>query len=161
MLQQLVSFFMSPCHMAYRGSGVRARAHLWLNLQSTWNFAWKLQPVMSDFHGQPSGREIDLCAGGLTRHFVINTELKFHQFTRRPDGVGLMPTSHDCEDDECVGGSAISSATVFVHVFRTYCIWGRAPSNTHVQLFVFISEVTTVWIGTYGTSVLSIVPWLP
>ena len=30
-----------------------------------------------------------------------------------------MPTSHDCEDDECVDGSAISPATVDVHDFRT------------------------------------------
>ena len=30
-----------------------------------------------------------------------------------------MPTSHGCEDDECVDGSAISPATVYVHVFRT------------------------------------------
>ena len=58
--------------------------------------------------------EIHLSAGGLTRHCVINTELKFHQFyTRRPDGLGLMPISRDCEDDECVDGSAISPATVY------------------------------------------------
>ena len=30
-----------------------------------------------------------------------------------------MPTSYDCEGDECVGGSATSPATVYVHVFRT------------------------------------------
>ena len=30
-----------------------------------------------------------------------------------------MPTSYDCEDDECVDGSAISPAIVYVHVFRT------------------------------------------
>ena len=28
----------------------------------------------------------------------------------------LMPTSHDREDDECVDGSAISPATVYVDV---------------------------------------------
>ena len=54
--------------------------------------------------------EIHLSAGGLTRHCVINTELKFHQFTRRLDGLGSMPISRDCEDDECVDGSAISPA---------------------------------------------------
>ena len=47
--------------MTHWGGGVRARAHLRVMLkpatkmQSTWNFTWKLQPVMSDFHGQPSG----------------------------------------------------------------------------------------------------------
>ena len=29
-----------------------------------------------------------------------------------------MPTSHDCEDDECLDGSAISPAIVYVYVFR-------------------------------------------
>ena len=29
-----------------------------------------------------------------------------------------MPTSHNCEDDECLNGSAISPATVYAHVFR-------------------------------------------
>ena len=52
-----------------------------------------------------------------------------------------MPTCHDCEDDECVDGSAISPATVYVAglnaLIGTY-------SCTHVQLFVFISEVTAV-----------------
>ena len=27
-----------------------------MKMQSTWNFAWKLQLVMFDFHGQPTGR---------------------------------------------------------------------------------------------------------
>ena len=59
--------------------------------------------------------EIHLCAGGL-RHCGISTELNFHKF---PDGVALMPTSHDCENDECVDGSVITRASVYVHVFRT------------------------------------------
>ena len=28
-----------------------------------------------------------------------------------------MPTSHDCEDDEFVGGNAICPAIVYVHMF--------------------------------------------
>ena len=49
----------------------------------------------------------------------ISTELKFLEFTTKADGVALMPTGHDCEDDECVDGRAISPATVYVHGFRT------------------------------------------
>ena len=56
-------------------------------------------------HGQPTG-EIHVCAGRL-RHCGISTELKFHEFATKPDAVALMPISHDCEDDECVDGSAM------------------------------------------------------
>ena len=52
-------------------------------------------------------------------HCGISTELKFHEFATKPDGVALIPTSHEC-DDECVDGTAISPATVYVHVFRTF-----------------------------------------
>ena len=40
------------------------------------------------------------------------TRLKFHEFATKPDAVALLPTSHDCEDEEYVDGSAISPATV-------------------------------------------------
>ena len=53
-------------------------------------------------------------------HCGISTELKFHEFVTKPDGVALMPTSHECEDEECVDGTPISPATVYVHVFRTF-----------------------------------------
>ena len=39
--------------------------------------------------------------------------------TKPADGAALVPTSHDCEDNQCVDGSAISPATVYVHVLRT------------------------------------------
>ena len=81
-----------------------------------------------------------------------------------------MPTCHDCEDDECVGGSAISPPTVGLHVaglnlsvklggsaISTLLVVASRQSfrladialigtfsSTHVQLFVFISEVTAV-----------------
>ena len=54
-----------------------------------------------------------------------------------------MPTCHDCEDDECVDGSAISPATVGLYVAGLNALIGTF-SSTHVQLFVFISEVTAV-----------------
>ena len=57
---------------------------------------------------------------GLWQYCGIRTELKFHEFVAIPDGVALIPTSHDREDDECVDGSAISLATLYVHVFRSY-----------------------------------------
>ena len=53
-----------------------------------------------------------------------------------------MPTCHDC-DDECVGGSAISPATVGLYVAGLNALTGTF-SSTDVQLFVFISEVTAV-----------------
>ena len=56
-----------------------------------------------------------------------------------------MPTSHDCEDDECVDGSATVYVAGLIAPIGTFSI--------HVQLFVFISEVTAVSIGTYGTRV--------
>ena len=40
--------------------------------------------------------------------------LKFHEAA---DAVALMPTSHNC-DDECVDGSTVYPATVYVHVFQ-------------------------------------------
>ena len=57
-----------------------------------------------------------------------------------------MPTSHDCEDDECVDGSATVYVAGLIAPIGTF-------SSTHVQWFVFISEVTAVSIGTYGTRV--------
>ena len=57
-----------------------------------------------------------------------------------------MPTGHDCEDDECVDGSATVYVAGLIAPIGTF-------SSTHVQLFVFISEVTAVSIGTYGTRV--------
>ena len=103
-------------------------------MQPIWNFAWKLKPVMSDFQPQTIYKTVKfifatlslrisiqkknrkICAGGL-RHCGISTELKFYE--TKPDGAVLMPTSHDCEDDERVDGSPVSLATVYVHVFRT------------------------------------------
>ena len=41
------------------------------------------------------------------QHCGISTELKFHEFATKPDGVALLPISHDCEDDECVDESVI------------------------------------------------------
>ena len=67
-----------------------------------------------------------------------------------------MPTSHDCEDDECVDGSAISPATVYVHVFRTSKNGTIVFEDEHrlelsvvhmYSCFVFISEVTAVSIS--------------
>ena len=56
-------------------------------------------------------------------------------FTTKPDGVALMPTSHDCEDDECVHGSAISPATVYVVGLIICTDW-----NFHVQFFFVLSQ---------------------
>ena len=42
-------------------------------------------------------------------------ELKLHEFAIKANGVALMPTSYDCEDDEWVDRSAISPATLCVH----------------------------------------------
>ena len=41
-------------------------------------------------------------------------ESKFQEFATKPDAVALLPTSHDCEGEEYVDRSAISSATVYV-----------------------------------------------
>ena len=105
------------------------------------------------------GGEIHLCAEGL-RHCGICSALKFHEFATKPDRVALMPTSHghDCEDDECVDGSAISPATVYVAGLN-------APigifSSTHAQLFVFIlRDHCSIDRYTWNQSVLSVVPWL-
>ena len=38
----------------------------------------------------------------------------FQEFATKPDAIALLPTSHDCEDEEYVDGSAISPATVYV-----------------------------------------------
>ena len=64
------------------------------------------------------------------------------KFPTKPDAVALLPTSHDCEDEEYVDGIAISPATVYVAPIGTF-------SSTHGQLFVFISGVTAVLIGTH------------
>ena len=84
------------------------------------------------------------------RHCGISTELKFNEFATKPDVVALMPTSH---------GNAKSPATVYV--FRTSKKMEQLYLRTsmielsvvHVQLFVFISEVTAASIDTYGTKV--------
>ena len=120
--------FMSPCHMTRRGGGVRAQAHLCINEgegkmpqnrnedAANWNFAWKLQPVMSDFQPQTTYRTVKFIFALEDRGCCgISTE-----FATKLDGVALMPTSHDCEDDECVDGSAISPAIVYVHGLRTF-----------------------------------------
>ena len=68
----------------------------------------------------------------------------------------MLPTSHDCEDEEYVDGSARSPATMYVAglVHRLELL------VVHVyklpQLFVFISEVTDHYILNW--SVLGIVP---
>ena len=67
---------------------------------------------------------------------MINTELKFHQSTTTPDGVGLMLTSHDCEDDESVDGSAISPATVHV-LFFVDLLYLRTNACTVVCIDLF------------------------
>ena len=54
-----------------------------------------------------------------------------------------MPTCHDCEDDECVGGSAINPATVGLYGLNA-CTQIGTFSSTHAQLFVYTSEVTAV-----------------
>ena len=86
---------------------------------------------------------------------MINTELKFHQSTTTPDRVGLMPISRDCEDDECVDGSAISPATVYnMCMFLGLIVFEDEHQVVHMYscLYRFISEVTTVSISAYGTS---------
>ena len=49
----------------------------------------------------------------------------------------MMPTSHNCEVDECVDGSAVCPPTVYVHDFRS-----------------ILAQYT------WNQSVLSLVPWL-
>ena len=44
---------------------------------------------------------------------TVGSALNF-EFATKPDGVPLMPTCHDCGDEECVDGSAIIPATVYV-----------------------------------------------
>ena len=63
-------------------------------------------------------------------------------FTTKPDGIALMPTSHDCEDDECVHGSAISPATVYVVELIICTDW-----NFHVQFFLyyFRGHCSIIW----------------
>ena len=73
-----------------------------------------------------------------------------------------MPTSHDCEDDECVDGSVITPATVYVQVQKlNNCIHVCEDKNQlefqqYTCRVVCISEVTEVSIGTYGTRVSSV-----
>ena len=53
----------------------------------------------------------------------------------------LAVISHGCEDEEYVDESALSPATVYVAGLQTPI---ENFSSTHVQLFLFISEVTAV-----------------
>ena len=70
-----------------------------------------------------------------------------------------MPTSHDFEDDECVDGSAISPATVYMCMFWGLIVFEDEHQVVHVCIDLF-QKVTTVLISAYGTSVLSDVSWL-
>ena len=83
------------------------------------------------------------------------------------DGDALKPTSHDCEDDECVDGSAISSVTVLVmcmfkfrtsKIIRTIIVFeGKhwlEPLVVHMcSCSEKNSEVTEVLLGAHGTRV--------
>ena len=75
------------------------------------------------------------------QHCGISTELKFHEFATKPDGVALLPIGNGCEDGEYVDESALSPATVYVAGLNALI---GTFSSTHVQLFVFISKVTAV-----------------
>ena len=69
-----------------------------------------------------------------------------------------MPTSHGSEDDECVDGSAISLATVYVHVFRTskkmkqLYLRTNTDWNLHAVMYMYsYFRVHCSIIGTHGT----------
>ena len=66
-----------------------------------------------------------------------------------------MPTSHDCEDDECVDESAISPATVYMCMFWGLIVFEDEHQVVHMHscLYRSISEVTTVSISAYETRV--------
>ena len=51
--------------------------------------------------------------------------------------VGLIPTSHDCEDDECVDGSAISPATVYMCMFWGLIVFENEHQVVHVCIDLF------------------------
>ena len=68
-------------------------------------------------------------------------QAKFQEFATKPDGVALLPISNSCEDEEYVDESALSPATVYVTGLNALI---GTFSSTHVQLFVFMSEVTAV-----------------
>ena len=53
----------------------------------------------------------------------------------------MLPISHGCEDEEYVDESALSPATAYVAGLNALI---GTFSSTHVQLFVYISEVTAV-----------------
>ena len=146
------SFHVPLSHDPSRG-GVRARAHyaanLKLCLEATTSNVWF--PAMDNL----LDGEIYLCTGALGQCACcgISTE---HEFATKPDGVPLMPTSHGCEDDECVHGSAISSATAYVVGLIICTDW-----NFHVQFFLyyFRGHCSIIWY-IWNQSVLSVVPWL-
>ena len=97
------------------------------------------------------GGEIHLCAERL-RHCGISTELKFHEFATKPDVVALLPTSHDCEDEEYVDGSAISPATVFVAG-----LVHRSELSVVVVCIYFRGNCSIDWY-ILNRSVISVVP---
>ena len=69
-----------------------------------------------------------------------------------------MPTSHDCEDDECVNGSAISPATVYMCMFWGLIVFEDEHQVVHVciDLSGHYSIDQCIW----NQSVLSDVSWL-
>ena len=56
------------------------------------------------------------------------TELKFREFATKRDAVALLPTSHDCEDEECNK----SCNSVCCRICTCAPI-----GTTHAQFFVF------------------------
>ena len=80
----------------------------------------------------------------------------FQEFATNPDAVALLPTSHDCEDEEYVDGSAISPATVYVaglvhrlelsvvHM-HSCCIYFRG--NCSIDQYILNRSVLSVVLG--------------
>ena len=53
-----------------------------------------------------------------------------------------MPTSRDCEDDECVDGSAISPATVYMCMFWGFIVFEDEHQVVHVCIDLFQRQAT-------------------
>ena len=145
------------------GSGHERTYGLWLNLprnrnEDAVNLKLWLEGTTSNVwfprRGQPTGR----WNSSLRWRTEALWDQHWTKIHAKPDVVALMPTSYDCEDDECVDGSAISPATVYVHVFRTSKKGTIVFEDEHplelsvVHMYSYFRGHCSI-IGTHGTRV--------
>ena len=102
---------MSPCHMTEGAGSGQECTCVWNRNEDAPNLKLCLE-AKPEFWVRDNLCGIYLCwrTEAWDQHWT-----KIHELATKADGVALMPTSYECEDYR----SAISSATVHVHAFRS------------------------------------------